>query len=50
MIEDFMREWYGSKLLNRKKYSTTKKIHPVDFNAVGGIRFALMRLKQAGSG
>jgi hypothetical protein len=50
MIEDFMKEWYGNKLLNRKKHSATKKIHPVDFNAVGGIRFALMRLKQTGAG
>jgi hypothetical protein len=47
LVEDYMREWYGSKLLDRKKHPTTKKIHPVDFNAVGGLRFALMRLKKA---
>lgn len=47
LVEDYMREWYDSKILDRKKHPTTKKIHPVDFNAVGGLRFALMRLKRA---
>jgi hypothetical protein len=46
LIEDFMRKWYDHKLLDRRKHPSTKKIHPVDFNAVGGIRFALMRLTQ----
>jgi hypothetical protein len=26
--------------------AATWKIHPVDFNAVGGLRFALRRVKQ----
>ena len=38
IVEDLMREWYGSKVLDRKKHPTTKKIFPVDFNAVGGLR------------
>jgi hypothetical protein len=42
LIEDFMQEWFPDKILNRSKHPTTKKIHPVDFNAVGGMRFALM--------
>lgn len=46
LIEDYMREWYGSKILDRKKHASTKKIHPVDMNAVGGLRFATMRLKK----
>jgi hypothetical protein len=46
LVEDHLREWYGDKLLNRKKQSATRKIHPVDFNAVGGLRFALRRVKQ----
>ena len=45
LVEDHLREWYGDKLLNRKKYAATRKIHPVDFNAVGGLRFALRRVK-----
>lgn len=47
LVEDYLREWYGDKILNRKKHTTTRKIHPVDFNAVGGLRFALRRLKNA---
>jgi hypothetical protein len=47
LVEDYLREWYGSKILDRKKYPTTRKVHPVDMNAVGGLRFALMRLKKA---
>jgi hypothetical protein len=46
LVEDHLREWYGDKILNRKKHPTTRKIHPVDFNAVGGLRFALRRQKQ----
>ena len=46
IVEDLMREWYGSKVLDRKKHPTTKKIFPVDFNAVGGLRLALNRTKQ----
>lgn len=46
LVEDHIREWYGDKVLNRKKHTATKKIHPVDFNAVGGLRFALRRLQQ----
>jgi len=46
LVEDHLRKWYGDKLLDRKKYDTTKKLHPVDMNAVGGLRFALARLKQ----
>lgn len=49
LVESWMREWYGDKLLDPKKHPTTKKIHPVDMNAVGGLRFALMRLKKAKS-
>ena len=45
IVEDFMREWYGSKVLDRKKHPTTKKIFPVDFNAIGGLRLALNRIK-----
>jgi hypothetical protein len=37
----------GGKVLNPKKHELTKKVHPVDMNAVGGLRFALMRQKQS---
>ncbi|PJF39309.1 MAG: hypothetical protein CUN54_08985, partial [Phototrophicales bacterium] len=47
-IEDHLREWYGDKVLNRKKVAATKRLHPVDMNAVGGLRLALMRVNGAG--
>jgi hypothetical protein len=46
LVEDHMREWYGSKILDRKSHPTTKRLHPIDMNAVGGMRLALARLKQ----
>ena len=47
LIEDLLPRWYGAeKLLNRKKHPTTKKIFPVDFNCVGGLRLALARMRQ----
>ncbi|MBL8066341.1 MAG: hypothetical protein JNM34_10855, partial [Chthonomonadaceae bacterium] len=49
LVEDFMRKWYGDKLLNPKKHKTTAKLHPIDMNAVGGLRFALMQAKQGES-
>lgn len=36
----------GGKILNPKRHPLTKKIHPVDMNAVGGLRFALMRQQE----
>lgn len=36
----------GGKVLNAKKHPMTKKVHPVDMNAVGGLRFAMMRQQQ----
>ena len=50
LVEDFLREWYGDKLLDPKKHPTTKKVHPVDMNAVGGLRLSLMRQRQASPG
>lgn len=57
MIADKIQELYGvydpgnpnkgGKILNPKKQGLTKKVHPVDMNAVGGLRFALMRHKQS---
>lgn len=44
--EDYLLQWYAGKVLDRKKYKTAAKIHPVDFNAVGGLRFALARSKR----
>jgi len=47
MVEPFLREWYGEKVVDRKKLPHTRRIHPVDMNAMGGLRLALMRQKQA---
>ena len=48
LVEDWLREWYPDKVLNRKQHPTTKKIHPVDFNCVGGLRLARARQRQSG--
>jgi len=47
LVETWLRQWYGDKLLNPHKHPTTKKVAAVDMNAVGGLRLALMRQKQA---
>ena len=46
LVEDHLKQWYGDKILDRRKHKTTAKLHPIDMNAVGGLRFALARLKQ----
>ncbi|MEZ4672533.1 MAG: ParM/StbA family protein [Anaerolineae bacterium] len=47
LVEPYLskKEWYGGKILDRRKHKTTADLHPVDMNAVGGLRFALHRLK-----
>jgi hypothetical protein len=45
LVEDHMREWYDKKILDRKSHPTTALLHPIDMNAVGGMRLALARLK-----
>jgi len=47
LVEQWLREWYGDKLLSPTGHPTTRKVHPVDMNAMGGLRLALMRQKQA---
>jgi len=44
MIEEKLRLLYPDKILDRKKYGHVKKVHPVDMNAVGGLRLTLSRL------
>ncbi len=46
LIEDYLTDWYGDKILDRKKHAETKKIHPVDMNAVGGMRMAMFLQRQ----
>ena len=41
LVEDFLQQWYAGKVMDRKKHSSTAGIHPVYFNAVGGLRLAL---------
>lgn len=36
-----LRSWYGKKILDQKQYPSARKIHPVDLNAAGGLRYAL---------
>lgn len=46
LVEDHLHKWYGDKLLDRKKFKHTAKLHPIDMNAVGGLRLALMSQKE----
>ena len=46
LISDHLRKWYGEKILNPKKHKTTSRLHPIDMNAVGGLRLALLRSKK----
>lgn len=43
MISDKLRETYPGKILDPKKFTHTKRVHPIDMNAVGGLSYALMR-------
>lgn len=45
LVEDHLKQWYGDKLLDRRQHPTTANLHPIDMNAVGGLRLALMRAK-----
>jgi len=47
LVERWICEWYGDKIVDRKKLPHTRNIHPVDMNAMGGLRLSLMRQKQA---
>ena len=42
LIEDHLRGWYGDKIMDRNKNAATRGLHPVDMNAIGGLRLALM--------
>ncbi len=50
LVEPYLSKqtWYGDKILDRTRHPTTRHLHPVDMNAVGGLRFALHRLKEQG--
>jgi hypothetical protein len=38
----------GGKIVDIRKHPATKKVHPVDMNAVGGLRYALYRTLNEG--
>ena len=44
MVEEKLSKLYPDKIINRKKHPTTRKIHPADMNAVGGLRLAMSRI------
>ena len=46
LVAEYLRKWFGEKLLDFASSKTTKDIHPVDANCIGGIRLAKTRLKQ----
>jgi hypothetical protein len=43
LVQDHLMEMYGTKIVDLKDHPHTKNIHPVDLNAVGGLRLALMQ-------
>jgi hypothetical protein len=48
MAGDKLRDLYPDKVLDPSKLPQTRKIHPADMNAVGGLRLALVRTQQGG--
>ena len=46
LVDNHLRTWYGNKILNPRDSEATKTLHPVEMNAVGGLRLALMREAQ----
>lgn len=50
LVEDNLRKWYDEKILDTTKHEHTKKLHPVDMNAVGGLRLSLFQQKQKNTG
>lgn len=50
LVDGWLRQWYGDKILDPMSHATTKNIHPVDMNAIGGLRLSLMRQRQAAQG
>lgn len=46
LTETHLKKWYTDKLLEPEKFHAAKGIHPVNMNAIGGLRLALMKIKQ----
>lgn len=46
LIQQYLENLYGNKVLDVSKHPATKNINPIEMNAVGGLRLARMRLKQ----
>ena len=47
MIEDKLKDLYPGKILDRRKFAHTKKLHPAEMNCIGGLRVALNQQAQA---
>lgn len=45
MVEPFVREWYGEKVIDREQLAHTRRIHPAGMSAMGGLRLVPMRQK-----
>lgn len=43
-ITPFIKNWYGDKIANPNAYPSTKNVHVVDMNAMGGLRWRLKKL------
>lgn len=49
LVEGYLKEWYGAKVMDKSKFPTVRKIHAVDFNVVGGARLARHFRQQEGA-
>lgn len=45
LVSDHLRKYFPDKIIDPKQHKTTAKVHPIDMNAVGGLRLALMQAK-----
>lgn len=49
LVRDRLTHWYGNKIVEPSRYASARKIHPVDFNCVGGLRYALAMQREGGA-
>lgn len=43
LVQDQLMSMYGDKIVDLSQHEHTKNIHPVDLNAVGGLRLAMLQ-------
>lgn len=46
LVAPHLKAWYSGKIFDYKKHPATRKIHPVYWNVLGGLRLAQLRQSQ----